>query len=294
MSSVPPIGSSTGFPVLTPDSLVVPRKGIEYVRPGGFWASWKRIATSICHGSQPVLSQAGFAMATSAWVNVSSIIAYTLEPPSVMAVPAFSTLCLGTLFYFLGYRGMNRTRENLGILFAMETVAGNAYRITHPQTGETQKIAPEDPVLELHVCDEELVERLQGIPKNEIPAAFADMLQKELTAQFSRLQAIAEQSGAKALRLWTNLNPKYFKGFEPFEVKEVRLSEKTPERPSWFSRWAAKLIKRTTEIRLAQVVRNLYFRPWKKWHKTYPTRTYLIVRDDFKEVVEIFRKSQTF
>lgn len=236
-------------------------------------------------------------MILSILANGTAAIGFSLEPPLTVALPSFATMILGVMIAAAG-RFKKEAVDEIGIFKILKTVSGHAYQVHDPKTGLSKQLQPLDPIVEIHINDGELKRRLKEVPRKEKPARFVELLKSELPKTLKRLQEVVADSKSQAIRLWTTLHPKYFEGLESFEIKEVQLSEKTPEKASWMTRAAAKFLKFSSEgflttRRFLTFLKNAgtflksetRLPEDNKIARTFPTRTYLIFPEDLPHAI---------
>ncbi len=212
----------------------------------------------------------------------------SLSNPTAV-LPSLTTLLPSAWIYISGKHRLDRHAEKIGIFTIVTTVAGEGYEVKQPSQDSVDWIEPLDTVIEIHLNEDTILERLEGVSKRDVPKTFERIWREELKAHADAIAGILRRSNAKALRRWTILNPKYLPGLEPFEIHNVRLDRY--ERRSLWRRFLSRLIFTTSRVpRFEQVINNLFFRPWRRLFKTYPTRTYVVPRADFGRFIETWKQ----
>jgi len=200
--------------------------------------------------------------------------------PEVAMVEALLPLILGSRAQALSHpRGIFRTHD---------TIAEHVYRIDDRVTGTARTLAADDTVIDLHIDLRGLRNRMKGVPRLDVPARFAEELRGALPKLAAHLETRVQETGAKAVRMITYLNPALFPELTPYAVNEFRLSDRDRGKPSAAGRFYCKILRAFETTVPDQLFTNLFFRPFRKWLKVYPETTYLVLADELPRLKAAF------
>ena len=89
-----------------------------------------------------------------------------------------------------------------------------------------------------------------------------------------------DQTGAKALRFYTYHNPHLLEPLQDYAVTDTALSDEDAAANGLRNKLVMGWMNLLGDTRLIQIFYNFRFRPVTKWLRTYPSRTFLLLRED--------------